>query len=74
MARPLVARLFPCSPLGENTILVFTLDFPTKENVLAASLVLSLLTGIFSTTSPVIDVKQFDLIIGDIKNVFHTCR
>ncbi len=60
--------------VGRELDLVFTLDFPTNENVLAASLVLSLLTGIFSTISPVIDVEQFDLIIGDIKNMFHTCR
>jgi hypothetical protein len=59
--------------VGEHD-LVFTLDFPTDENVLAASLVLSTLTGISSTTSPVIDVEQFDLMIGDIKNMLHTCR
>jgi len=53
--------------LGEHD-LVFTLHFPT-EKALAASVALNMLTGISFTTSPVIDVGQFDRLIAEIKNL-----
>ena len=54
--------------VGEHD-LVFTLDFPTTEKALAASVALSRLTGISFTTSPVVDVEQFDRMISEIKNM-----
>ena len=54
--------------VGEHD-LVFTLDFPTTENALAASVALTMLTGISFTTSPVVDVEQFDRMISEIKNM-----
>ena len=54
--------------LGEHD-LVFTLDFPTTENALAASAALHMLTGISFTTSPVVDVEQFDHMISEIKKI-----
>ncbi|HET6488662.1 MAG TPA: GYD domain-containing protein [Syntrophales bacterium] len=54
--------------VGEHD-LVFTLDFPTTENALAASVALNILTGISFTTSPVVDVEQFDRMISEIKNM-----
>ena len=54
--------------LGEHD-LVFTLDFPDAEKTLAASVVLNQLTGIAFTTSPVVNVEQFDKLIDDIKKI-----
>jgi uncharacterized protein with GYD domain len=54
--------------VGEHD-LVFTLDFPTTEKALAASVALHMLTGISFTTSPVVDVEQFDRMISEIKNM-----
>ena len=54
--------------VGEHD-LVCTLDFPTTEKALAASVALSRLTGISFTTSPVVDVEQFDRMISEIKNM-----
>ena len=54
--------------VGEHD-LVFTLDFPTTENALTASVALNILTGISFTTSPVVDVEQFDRMISEIKNM-----
>lgn len=54
--------------LGEHD-LVFTLHFPTTEKALAASVALNMLTGISFTTSPVVDVEQFDRMISEIKNL-----
>ena len=54
--------------LGEHD-LVFTLDFPDTEKALAASMALNRLTGISFTTSPVVEVEQFDKLIADIKNI-----
>jgi uncharacterized protein with GYD domain len=54
--------------VGEHD-LVFTLDFPTTEQALAASVALHMLTGISFTTSPVVDVEQFDRMISEIKNM-----
>jgi pyruvate/oxaloacetate carboxyltransferase len=45
------------------------LDFPTTEQALAASVALHMLTGISFTTSPVVDVEQFDRMISEIKNM-----
>ena len=54
--------------VGEHD-LVFTLDFPTTENALKTSVALNILTGISFTTSPVVDVEQFDRMISEIKNM-----
>ena len=54
--------------LGEHD-LVFTLDFPDAEKTLAASVALNQLTGITFTTSPVVNVEQFDKLIDDIKKI-----
>jgi len=54
--------------LGEHD-LVFTLDFPTTEKALATSAALNILTGISFTTSPVVDVEQFDRMISEIKDM-----
>ena len=54
--------------VGEHD-LVFTLDFPTTEKAMAASIALHMLTGISFTTSPVVDVEQFDRMISEIKNM-----
>ncbi len=53
--------------LGEHD-LVFTLDFPNTEKALAASVALNKLTGISFTTSPVVNVEEFDKLLTDIKN------
>lgn len=52
--------------LGEHD-LVLTLDFPATEKALATSVALHMLTGITFTTSPVVDVEQFDRIVSEIK-------
>jgi len=54
--------------LGEHD-LIFTLEFPTTEKALATSAALNILTGIFFTTSPVVDVEQFDRMISEIKDM-----
>lgn len=54
--------------LGEHD-LVFTLDFPSSEQALAASVALRKLTGITFTTSPVVDVEEFDKLMGEAKNI-----
>ena len=54
--------------MGEHD-LVLTLHFPTTEKALAASAALNMLTGISFTTSPVIDVEQFDRLISEIKDL-----
>lgn len=54
--------------LGEHD-LIFTLDFPTIEKAMATSVALSMLTGICFTTSPVVDVEQFDRLISGIKKM-----
>jgi len=54
--------------LGKHD-LVFTLDFPTTEKALATSAALNILTGISFTTSPVVDVEQFDRMISEIKDM-----
>ena len=52
--------------MGEHD-LVFTIDFPGADNAMAASVALFNLTGIHFTTSPVVDVEQFDKAHGESK-------
>lgn len=47
--------------------LIFTLEFPSTEKALATSVALTMLTGIYFTTSPVVDVEQFDRLVSGIK-------
>ncbi|MBN1381760.1 MAG: GYD domain-containing protein [Deltaproteobacteria bacterium] len=54
--------------MGEHD-LVFTLDFPDSDKAMAASVSLQMLTGISFTTSPVVDVEQFDHLMSEIKNI-----
>jgi uncharacterized protein with GYD domain len=54
--------------LGDHD-LVFTLDFPDAEHALAASVALRKLTGITFTTSPVVDVEEFDNLMGEAKEI-----
>jgi len=54
--------------MGEHD-LVFTIDFPDANMAMAASVALHRLTGIHFTTSPVVDVEQFDRLMGKAKNI-----
>jgi uncharacterized protein with GYD domain len=54
--------------LGEHD-LVFTLEFPDAEHALLASVALRKLTGISFTTSPVVDVEEFDKLMGGAKEI-----
>jgi uncharacterized protein with GYD domain len=54
--------------MGEHD-LVFTIDFPDAEMAMAASVALCNLTGIHFTTSPVVDVEQFDKLMGRVKDM-----
>jgi uncharacterized protein with GYD domain len=54
--------------MGEHD-LVFTVDFPGADNAMAASVALFKLTGIHFTTSPVVDVEQFDKLMGRVKDM-----
>ncbi|MBN1548198.1 MAG: GYD domain-containing protein [Syntrophaceae bacterium] len=54
--------------LGEHD-LVFTLDFPDADKALSTSVALNMLTGISFTTSPVVDVEQFDRLMSEIENI-----
>jgi uncharacterized protein with GYD domain len=54
--------------IGEHD-LVFTLDFPDADKVLLTSVALNMLTGISFTTSPVVDVEQFDRLMSEMKNM-----
>ena len=54
--------------MGEHD-LVFTIDFPSAEKAIAASVALYKLTGIHFTTSPVVDVEQFDKLVGEVKGM-----
>jgi uncharacterized protein with GYD domain len=54
--------------MGEHD-LVFTIDFPGADNAMAASVALFNLTGIHFTTSPVVDVEQFDKLMGRVKDM-----
>ena len=54
--------------LGEHD-LVFTLDFPDTGNAIKASVALNKLTGINFTTSPVVEVEQFDKLVGEATDI-----
>lgn len=54
--------------LGEHD-LVFILDFPDSEKAMAASVALRKLTGISFATSPVVDVEQFDSLMGKVESI-----
>ena len=54
--------------LGEHD-LVFVLDFTDTEKAMAASVALRQLTGISFATSPVVDVEQFDSLMGKVESI-----
>jgi len=54
--------------MGEHD-LVFTIDFENADKAMATSAALYKLTGIHFTTSPVVDVEQFDSLIGEVKDL-----
>ena len=54
--------------LGEHD-LVLTLDFPDGDKALAASVGLNNLTGISFSTSPVVNVEQFDRLVSEVKDM-----
>jgi uncharacterized protein with GYD domain len=54
--------------MGEHD-LVFTIDFPDSDKAIASSVALHKLTGIHFTTSPVVDVEQFDKLVGEVKDI-----
>jgi uncharacterized protein with GYD domain len=54
--------------IGEHD-LVFTIDFPEADKAIATSVALYKLTGIHFTTSPVVDVEQFDKLVGEVKDI-----
>ena len=54
--------------MGEHD-LVFTIDFENADTAMATSAALYKLTGIHFTTSPVVDVEQFDSLIGEVKDL-----
>lgn len=54
--------------MGEHD-LVFTIDFPDADQAIATSVALYRLTGIHFTTSPVVDVEQFDKLVGEVKDL-----
>ena len=54
--------------MGEHD-LVFTIDFPDADKAIATSVALYRLTGIHFTTSPVVDVEQFDRLVGEVKDL-----
>ena len=49
--------------------LVFTIDFPDADKAMSTSAALYKLTGIHFTTSPVVDVEQFDKLMGEAKEI-----
>ncbi len=54
--------------MGEHD-LVFTIDFPDADKAIATSVALHKLTGIHFTTSPVVNVEQFDRLVGEVKDI-----
>ena len=54
--------------MGEHD-LVLTIDFPDVDKAIATSVALHKLTGIHFTTSPVVDVEQFDKLVGEVKEI-----
>jgi len=53
---------------GEHD-LVFTLDLPDMEKAMATSVALHQLTGISFSTSPVVEVEQFDRLLAEVKDL-----
>lgn len=49
--------------------LVFTIDFPGADEAMAASVALYKLSGIHFSTSPVVDVEQFDKLMGRVEGM-----
>ena len=54
--------------IGEHD-LVFILEFPDAEKALISSVALHKLTGISFTTSPIVNVEDFDRMIGEAKEI-----
>ena len=54
--------------MGEHD-LVFTIEFSDADKAIATSVALNKLTGIHFTTSPVVDVEQFDKLVGEVKEI-----
>lgn len=54
--------------LGDHD-LVFTLDLPDPEEAMAVSVALNKLTDISFTTSPVVDVEQFDRLMSKVEDL-----
>ena len=54
--------------MGEHD-LVFTIDFPEANHAVATSVALHRLTGIHFTTSAVVDVEQFDRLMGEADEI-----
>ena len=54
--------------MGEHD-LVFTLEFPEADSAFATSVALNKLTGIAFTTSPVVEVEQFDRLIAKAEQI-----
>jgi uncharacterized protein with GYD domain len=49
--------------------LVFTLDLPSSEEAMLVSVELNKLTDISFTTSPVVDVEQFDKLMSKVQDL-----
>ena len=54
--------------MGEHD-LVLTLEFPDADQALATSVELRKLTGINFTTSPVVNVEEFDKLMGKAEEI-----
>jgi uncharacterized protein with GYD domain len=54
--------------LGEHD-LVFIVDFPDIEKVMAASLAIRKLTGISFKSSPLVEVEKFDRLVSKVKDI-----
>ncbi len=54
--------------LGEHD-LVFIVDFPDIEKVMAASVAIRNLTGLSFKTSPLVEVEKFDKMLGKVKEI-----
>ena len=54
--------------LGEHDLIIIA-DFPNVEQAMIASVDLHKLTGISFTTSPVVNVEEFDKLIKETKEI-----
>lgn len=54
--------------MGEHD-LALTLDLPDTDTAIATSVALKKLTGITFTTSPVVEVEQFDKLLAKVKDI-----